>query len=167
MNKAEYYINKLGLTSHVEGGAFKEIYRSNLMIEKTHLPETFHGNRNMSTAIYFLLQHGQFSAFHKIASDEMWHFYDGDTLCIYEITKDGNLIKHLLGNNLEKGESFTCVIKAGSWFGSRCEVENGFSLVGCTVAPGFDFEDFVLAKRELLCEFYPNYSSLISELTYS
>lgn len=167
MNKAEYYINKLDLISHIEGGAFKEIYRSTLMVDQKHLPETFHGNRNISTAIYFLLQHGQFSAFHKIASDEMWHFYDGNTLCIYEITKQGTLIKHLLGKDLEKGESFTCVIKAGSWFGSRCEVENGFSLVGCTVAPGFDFEDFVLAKRELLCNKFPKYSSLISELTYN
>ena len=166
MDKADYYQTKLGLESHVEGGAFKEIYRSPLIIPETVLPKEFKGNRNASTAIYFLLKHGQFSALHKIAADELWHFYDGDALCIYEITSEGELIKHLLGKNLEKGESFTCVIKAGSWFGSRCEVENGFSLVGCTVAPGFDFEDFVLAKREELLKEFPLFSNLIEELTY-
>lgn len=166
MNRADYYIEKLGLTSHVEGGAFKEVYRSEMIIPKDVLNHDFHGDRNASTAIYFLLKHGQFSAFHKIASDEMWHFYDGDTLCIYEITIDGSLIKHLLGKDLEKGESFTCVIKAGSWFGSRCEIKNGFSLVGCTVAPGFDFEDFVLAKREELSVEYSEHVELIEGLTY-
>lgn len=167
MRDAEYYIKKLKLTSHVEGGAFKETYRSEMMIPKPILNSDFNGDRNASTAIYFLLKYGQFSALHKIAADEMWHFYDGDPLCIYEITKEGTLLKHLLGKDLEKGESFQIVIKAGSWFGSRCEVENGFSLVGCTVAPGFDFEDFVLAKQEtLLCE-YPQHKSLIETLTYN
>lgn len=166
MDKAQYYLQKLNLTAHVEGGAFKEIYRSPLVISKNSLPEDFNGNRNVSTAIYFLLRHGQFSAFHKIASDEMWHFYDGNVLCIYEITKNGEFIKHLLGKDLEKGESFTCIIKAGSWFGSRCEVENGFSLVGCTVAPGFDFEDFALAEGEKLTEAFPQHKTLIEELTY-
>ena len=117
--------------------------------------------------IYFLLKEGQFSAFHKIASDEMWHFYDGDPLCIYEITNSGILTKHLLGRDIDNGQSFTCVIKAGSWFGSRCEVKDRFSLVGCTVAPGFDFEDFELAKREELSKEFPDYISLIKELTYS
>lgn len=167
MNKADYYIEKLELSSHVEGGAFKEIYRSSLLISKNNLPAAFKGDRNASTAIYFLLKRGQFSALHKIAADELWHFYDGDALCIYEITQQGELIKHLLGKDLENGESFTCVIKAGSWFGSRCEIETGFSLVGCTVAPGFDFEDFTLAERIQLCEKFPQYKKLIEELTYS
>lgn len=167
MKKADYYIDKLNLISHVEGGSFREIYRSPMLVPKAVLPKEFNGDRNASTSIYFLLKQGQFSAFHKIASDEMWHFYDGDALCIYEITSEGKLIKHLLGKDLEKGESFTCVIKAGSWFGSRCEVENGFSLVGCTVAPGFDFADFVLANREGLSSEYPEYVDLIKELTCS
>ncbi len=165
MKTAEYYINKLNLTSHIEGGAFKETYRSESLIPKEMLNEDFHGDRNVSTAIYFLLKQGQFSAFHRIASDEMWHFYDGDTLCIYEITKQGKLFKHQLGRDIEKGECFQCVIKAGSWFGSRCEVPGGFSLVGCTVAPGFDFNDFELAKLGVLTNEFPQYSQLIEELT--
>lgn len=167
MNKANYYIHQLNLTPHVEGGAFKEIYRASTVIPSAVLSSDFRGDRNASTAIYFLLQYGQFSAFHKIAADELWHFYEGDTLCIYEITTEGKLEKHLLGKDLEKGESFTCLIKAGSWFGSRCEVENGFSLVGCTVAPGFDFEDFVLAEKNQLCYQYPQYKNIIDELTYA
>lgn len=167
MKNADYYIEKLNLTSHIEGGAFKETYRSEMIVPETVLNSDFHGDRNASTAIYFLLKHSQFSALHKIAADEMWHFYDGDALCIYEITNEGKLLKHLLGKDLEKGESFQVVIKAGSWFGSRCEVENGFSLVGCTVAPGFDFEDFVLAKREELLTMYPQHIGLIEELTYN
>lgn len=167
MGNADYYITKLGLESHVEGGAFKEIYRSSVTIPKSVLTENFNGNRVASTAIYFLLKFGQISALHKIASDELWHFYDGDALCVYEITEAGELKKHLLGKDLEKGQSFTCLIKAGSWFGSRCEVENGFSLVGCTVAPGFDFEDFTLAKRGDLLKEFPQFSSLIEELTYN
>jgi len=165
VKKANYYIDKLNLTTHIEGGAFKETYRSRVLIAQKNLPGDFNGDRNASTAIYFLLKHGQFSALHKIASDELWHFYDGDPLCIYEITTDGELKKHLLGKNLENGESFQCVVEAGSWFGSRCEVENGFSLVGCTVAPGFDFEDFTLANRDILSKEFPQHSILIEELT--
>jgi uncharacterized protein len=164
-NTANYYIKKLDLATHVEGGAFKEIYRSEMMLAKNVLSDNHKADRNVSTAIYFLLIEGQFSAFHKIASDEMWHFYDGDPLCIYEITTSGVLIKHVLGRNMEMGESFTCVIKAGSWFGSRCEVKDGFSLVGCTVAPGFDFEDFELAKQQELKTQYPQHITIIEQLT--
>jgi predicted cupin superfamily sugar epimerase len=163
---ADYFINKLGLTKHVEGGSFKETYRSNFEINKQNLPADFKGNRNISTGIYFLLEHGQFSAFHKIASDEMWHFYYGQTLTVYEIEPDGNLITHKLGTNLENGETFQCVIKSGNWFGSRCEVSNGFSLVGCTVSPGFDFADFELANRESLTNRYPHLTELIAQMCY-
>lgn len=163
---AKYYIDKLGLTKHVEGGAFKETYRADLIIQNNPLPPNFKGDKNASTGIYFLLEHGQFSAFHKIASDEMWHFYDGDTLTIYEIESSGALITHKLGRNLEAGETFQCVIKAGNWFGSRCEIVNGFSLVGCTVAPGFDFADFELANKNNLIKDFPHLSNLIEEMTY-
>jgi predicted cupin superfamily sugar epimerase len=166
MNKAEFYISKLNLTRHVEGGSFTETYRSNLILPQLMLGNAFNGNRPASTGIYFLLEYGQFSAFHRIASDEMWHFYDGDTLSIYEIDSKGELHKHLLGRNIEAGEHFQCVIKAGSWFGSRCEKEGSFSLVGCTVAPGFDFADFELAKREELCKTYPQHLQLIETLTH-
>ncbi len=165
-NKVAYYLEKLGLTRHVEGGSFKEVYRSANLIPHEALPAGFAAARPFGTAIYFMLEEGQFSAFHRIASDETWHFYDGATLSIYEINLNGQLIRHQLGRNLEAGEQFQLTIPAGSWFGSRCEVKYGFSLVGCTVAPGFDFADFELANKEALQKAYPQHAVIIDKLTH-
>ena len=162
MKTAAYWIEKLGLTQHIEGGAYKETYRSPLVLN--NLPKDFKGPRNASTAIYFLLQEGEFSALHKIAADEGWHFYEGTSLTVYEIEPDGNLIKHQLGREFENGETFQCTIKAGNWFGSQVE-GGGYALVGCPVAPGFDFEDFELANREELINQLPQHRQIIIELT--
>ncbi|MFT3824454.1 MAG: cupin domain-containing protein [Chitinophagaceae bacterium] len=162
---ADYWINKLQLTSHVEGGAFRETYRSPLITPVTVLPDTFAGDRNSSTAIYFLLKEHQFSAFHRISSDEVWHFYYGDSLMVYEIKADGQLIIHRLGNNPAKEESFQCVVEAGSWFASQVAEGCEYALVGCTVAPGFDFADFELARKEELIALYPQHEALITRLT--
>jgi predicted cupin superfamily sugar epimerase len=121
--------------------------------------------RNCSTSIYFLLQQDQFSAFHRIASDEIWHFYCGGTLIIYEIEQDGSLTEHVLGSDPERGETFQCVIKAGNWFASRPAAGSEYSLTGCTVSPGFDFSDFELANRSELVTTYPFYETLITSLT--
>ena len=165
MHSADYWIHHLQLTSHVEGGAFREWYRSELAAPKNLLPPGFAGNRNFCTAIYFLLKEKQFSAFHKIQSDEIWHFYYGDALEIYEIESNGNLLIHHLGANPEKGETFQCVIQAGNWFASRVAKGGSYSLVGCTVSPGFDFADFELAKRDELIKQFPLHAGLIEELT--
>jgi predicted cupin superfamily sugar epimerase/GNAT superfamily N-acetyltransferase len=162
---AAYYIKKLGLTKHVEGGSYKESYRSPMVLPNAAIGNIFKGDRNASTAIYFLLEHRQYSAMHRIAADEIWHFYEGDPLHIYEIHPGGRLFVHTLGRDIEKGQHHQCIIAAGSWFGSRCEVLGGFSLVGCTVAPGFDIEDFELADREKLSREYPAYEKIIRELT--
>lgn len=159
---AQELIETLKLSKHVEGGAFRETYRSNQVL----YPEGYPGVRAVNTAIYFLLQYGEFSAFHKILSDELWHHYTGDTLHIYEITAEGILKVHKLGKNLTEGEQFQVLIPGGSWFASRCEVAGGFGLAGCTVSPGFDFEDFVLADRASLSEEYPDFKEIIAELTY-
>ncbi len=162
---AAYWIEKLQLIKHAEGGYYRETYRSSLSVNKNVLPDGFHGDRNFSTSIYFLLEEKQFSAFHKIASDELWHFYAGNSLIIYEIETDGSLIVHRLGSNPENGESFQILIKAGNWFGSRLANGNGYALVGCTVSPGFDFEDFELAEKEKLIKEFPQHKELIKQLT--
>ena len=162
---ASYWIQKLQLTAHVEGGAFRETYRSELTIPQQALPLFFQGDRNASTSIYFLLEAGQFSAFHRIASDEVWHFYFGDPLLVYEINHNGRLIVHRLGTNPEQGENFQCVVKAGSWFASAPAPDSEYALVGCTVAPGFDFADFELAPRAMLVGQYPEHAELITRLT--
>src|SRR5579871_1921267 len=115
---ADYWIDKLKLTSHVEGGAFREVYRSELVIPRQSLPLFFQGDRNAATHIYFLLRQGQFSAFHRIAADEGWHFYAGDPLFVHEITHNGRLLTHRLGGDPEKGTTFYSTVTAGSWFAS-------------------------------------------------
>ncbi|MBO9203543.1 MULTISPECIES: cupin domain-containing protein [Niastella] len=167
MNKrtAEYWINKLQLASHIEGGAFREIYRSPILAPLPALPTGFPSDRSFCTSIYFLLQQHQFSAFHKIKSDEVWHFYYGDALIVYEIDQQGQLIEHRLGCDPENNESFQCVIAAGNWFAARLAPGSEYALVGCTVSPGFDFEDFELANQQELIATYPAHKALIQALT--
>ena len=162
---AGYWLEKLQLTRHPEGGAFREVYRSGLMIPRQALPLFFQGDRNASTHIYFLLAKGQFSAFHRIAADELWHFYAGDPLLVYEINHSGRLVVHRLGNNPEKGEQLFAVVGAGSWFASAPAEESEYALVGCTVSPGFDFAEFELADREVLAGQYPEQADLIRRFT--
>jgi predicted cupin superfamily sugar epimerase len=105
---ASEWIKELGLALHIEGGAFKEIYRTELLLPKDSLKPQHSSDRHAMTSIYFLLQHGEFSAFHRIASDEIWHHYDGAPLCIYEISAGGMMEKHLLGKSLAEGEKPGC-----------------------------------------------------------
>ena len=162
---AAYWIEKLGLATHIEGGSYSQTYVAGTVIPQSQLPPAFHGPRPVSTAIYFLLEKGQFSAMHRIASDECWHFYYGDPLVVYDIDPEGRLTEHLLGNNPENNESFQCMVKAGHWFGARIKDNGAYSLVGCTVSPGFDFNDFELAQREALLQQYPQQEAIIRALT--
>ncbi|UII30640.1 cupin domain-containing protein [Fulvivirga ulvae] len=163
MDKVNNYIHTLGLQPHVEGGYYKETYRSEL--ENDYMG--FRGKRSVSTGIYFLLKAGEFSAFHRIKSDEMWHFYDGDPLSVYIITAAGELQVVKLGLDLGKGQQPQAVVPAGCWFASCVEAPGSFTLVGCTVAPGFDFQDFEMASRAHLIAAFPQYGSIITKLTKS
>jgi hypothetical protein len=162
---AQYWIDRLSLSPHPEGGHYRVTYQSALTIVQDALPSAFHGNRSASTAIYFLLAQKDFSAFHRIASDELWHFYAGSALVVYVIDPEGNYSELHLGDVFEAGEVFQAVVKAGCWFASRLKNPAGFALVGCTVAPGFDFADFEMAKRSDLIATYPKHRKLIEELT--
>jgi uncharacterized protein len=162
---ADFWINHLQLNKHIEGGWYDEAYRSDLMLQKEQLPSSFSDKRNISTHIYFLLEKKEFSAFHRIKSDELWHFYAGDPLIIYEIGRDGKMKKHLLGNDPGKGQSLFCVIQGGNWFASKVMDGGEYGLAGCTVAPGFDFNDFELAEKNDLNNAYPQYAELISQMT--
>lgn len=157
-------ISFYGLQAHPEGGYFKETYRSAESIPNDGLPERFNDNRSFSTAIYFLLDGDNFSAFHRIKSDELWHFYSGIALNIYVIDKDGKLEIIRLGNNIQNGEVFQAVVPAGCWFASEPSSKQGSSFVGCTVAPGFDFADFELAEKEPLSKIFPQHASTIHRL---
>lgn len=163
---ANYWIEKLQLEQHIEGGAYRRTYEAALQLPKTILPDTFNGDRPVATAIYFLLQANQFSAMHRIASDELWHFYYGDALEVFEIKKEGNLHIHLLGNKPANGEQFQAMVQAGSWFGSKVKTGGHYALVGCTVSPGFCFDDFELAERQSLTALFPQHKEIITQLTH-
>jgi len=150
------------MLKHPEGGWYKETYRS---VGSMPQPKGFYGERNYSTGIYFLLTNENFSAFHRIKSDEMWHFYDGDGLTIHELNLDGRYTEHQLGLDLEGVEEPQLVVKGKSWFASEVKAGGSWCLVGCTVSPGFDFDDFELAERATLIENFPSSKELITRLT--
>jgi predicted cupin superfamily sugar epimerase len=152
-------VQRLGLLDHPEGGFYKETYRS-LCSMKTEQDTT----RNVCTAIYFLLENDNISLFHRIQSDELWFFHQGEPLEIVFI-KEGVLNTIILGNSFEKGEVPQAMIPAKTWFASGVKNRRGYSLVSCTVAPGFDFADFELASRENLLLEFPHLKEIIQKFT--
>jgi uncharacterized protein len=155
---ADYYIKKLQLQKHPEGGYYRETYRS-----EESLPERFKGDRCFGTSIYFLLKGNEFSAFHKIMSDETWHFYAGTAVTIYMIDERGNYAEQKIGNDLDSGEMYQFTVTANVWFASKVTDENSFCLVGCTVAPGFDFADFQMAEKNKMLEQFPQHKNIIEQ----
>ncbi|MFN2262270.1 MAG: cupin domain-containing protein [Psychroflexus sp.] len=164
MTKAEI-IEQLNLESHPEGGYFKETYRSQLQAENTSLPSYFEGSRHFSTCIYFMLTSDSFSAFHRVQQDEIWHFYIGQTIHLHMISEKGVYSKVKIGNRLDQDEIPQFVVPAKVWFAAEILAPESFALVGCTVSPGFDFQDFELADRKILLEKFPEHKSVISNLT--
>jgi uncharacterized protein len=162
---AQYWIDKLNLIAHPEGGYYCETYRSQLSIAKEALPPEFTGPRLVSTAIYFLLEGENFSGFHRLRSDELWHFHTGGSITVHVIDPDGGHSDIQLGDNPDAGEVFQAVVKAGCWFASRVQDPKTFALAGCTVAPGFDFADFEMGKRSELVTLYPQHRKLIEHWT--
>ena len=165
LTEIEQIVKALDLLPHPEGGFFKETYRSTETINQENLGNQYEGERNCSTGIYFLLTSENFSAFHRIKQDEMWHFYDGAPICIHCISPDGTYSKTLLGRNIASGEKPQFVVKGGDWFAATVPDKDTYSLVGCTVSPGFNFIDFELAKRNELVDLFPEHQEIITTLT--
>ena len=183
---ATHYIQALKLQPHPEGGYFAETYRAAESIPQDALPGRFSGARAFGTAIYFLLESHHISALHRIQADEIWHFYAGRPLEVFVINPDTTLTIIRLGSDPTKGEVFQAVVPAGCWFGSKPTVDTAtvdtaavdtaavdvtaadtnFSLVGCTVAPGFDFADFEMADRATLVAEFPQHRAVIERMTY-
>lgn len=157
-------VRTLGLAPHPEGGFYKETYRAALTLAKDALPGTFAGARAASTAIYYLLRRGDFSALHRIASDEVWHFYAGSALTVHCLSDEGEAHAIRLGARVHEGEAPQAVVRAGTWFGARVEA-GAYALVGCTVSPGFDFADFEMGERAALVARFPAHRALIESLT--
>ena len=142
LNDAKYWIKKLKMAKHPEGGHYREVYRSEEMIPLKGLPARYTGQRAFATSIYFLLKGLEVSQFHRLKSDELWHFYTGSPLTIHIINPSGTYSTINLGPDIRKGQTFQCAIPRNHWFGATVDNTKSFSLVGCTVAPGFDFADF-------------------------
>jgi uncharacterized protein len=154
-------IGRFDLQPHPEGGFFRETYRSAATVSRVGSGEA----RSASTAIYYLLCDGAHSAWHRIKSDEVWHFYAGEPLLVHVLDETGKLTSHRLGNPLtHPGAVFQAVVSAGLWFAAECEDPATFALVGCTVAPGFEFSEFELANIDALRSACPAHAELIARL---
>lgn len=165
MPEAREWIERLGLQRHPEGGWFRETYRSPERIAADALPARFGGERCFGTAIYYLLESGDFSALHRIRQDEGWHFYDGVPLLLHLISPQGEYSVRRLGRNLDAGEEPQAVAPAGWLFAATVASPGGYTLTGCTVAPGFEFADFEMPSRDALCALYPHLRERIEPLT--
>ena len=163
MRNAVFYIDHLQLKPHPEGGYYAETYRSSGVIPASASSQ-FKEDRNYSTAIYYLLEQGDHSAFHRIKSDECWHYYAGDTLLIHMLCTNGECYSIKLGSLLDKEELLQFVVPANTWFAAECAEHTSFVLTGCTVAPGFDFADFEMADKHQLIKDFPSHHEVISRL---
>lgn len=165
MSDAQIWIDGLELRRHPEGGWFRETYRADEGVTRSALPPRFGGDRVFSTAIYFLLEGDDFAALHRIHADEIFHFYDGAALIVHVIDALGNYSTLKVGRDFKNGERPQGIVKARSLFGATVGDRQSYSLVGCTVAPGFDFADFSMPSRDDLCRQFPLHRQVIEKLT--
>jgi predicted cupin superfamily sugar epimerase len=166
MQKAEYWIDRLQLSPHPEGGYYRETYRSSGSYA-FDADTPFKGSRSFATAIYYLLRNGEHSKLHRIHSDELWFFHAGNPLVVHVFGKTGEQASFTLGSSPDEGQVLQEVVPAESWFGAELATpaSGSFALVSCVVAPGFDFRDFDFAQRELLVHQFPDHKQIIERLT--
>ena len=148
-----------------EGGFFRETYRSEVRIPASALPPVYSGPRHAGTAIYFLLTPDTVSLIHRLPGDEIFHFYLGDPVEMLQLHPNGKAYSIIIGSDLERGMQLQVVVPAGVWQGSRLVAGGRFALMGTTMAPGFEFEDFEAGNRAVLLRQFPEYADLIRALT--
>lgn len=144
---------------------FKEIYKSDINVEKNILSSCFSGKRSLVTSIYYMLTKNEVSRFHKLKSDEIWQFLDGSSLLLYILDNKGNLQTITLGNDILHHEQPVLIIHHSTWFAAEVKDKNTYSLVSCTVSPGFEYDDLEFAQRDKLLKQYPSHQELIKRLT--
>jgi len=148
-----------------EGGYYVETYRSKGEIAGNALPKRYKGGKPFGTAILYLLTNESFSALHRLCSDEIYHFYLGAAVTMLHLYPDGSSKIFTLGSEIQKGHWVQLVVPKYTWQGSLVEKPGGFALMGATVSPGFSFEDFEPASRDILLEQYPDREEVILRLT--
>jgi predicted cupin superfamily sugar epimerase len=168
MPTAEELITLLNLQPHPkEGGYFRETYRSDDRLAAASLPARYGGDRAAGTAIYYLLTPTAISALHRLASDEVFHFYLGDPVRMLQLGPDEATREIILGPDLLAGQQPQVVVPRGFWQGSILEPGGRFALLGCTVAPGFEYADYEHGDRTTLTAQFPRHAELIRRLTLS
>ena len=149
-----------------EGGFYRETYRSSdKKIPADMLPERYSSDKHIATAIYYLLTPETFSAIHRLISDEIFHFYLGDPVTMLQLHPDGSGETITLGPDIEAGQRLQCVVPQGVWQGMHLNTGGSFALMGTTVSPAFDFDDYQPARREDLIQKYPDFAEIIERLT--
>lgn len=162
----EYLIEKLHLKPlEREGGYYKETYKSEKILKGKCLDARYSGSRNIASAIYYLLTPDTKSAIHRLKTDEIFHFYAGDPVLMLLIHPDKRVERKILGNRIDRGESPQIIVPANAWQGSLLMDGGKFALMGTTMAPGFDFDDYEDGKRQELINNYPEEKELIKRLT--
>jgi predicted cupin superfamily sugar epimerase len=149
----------------VEGGLFAEAYRSQHKLAGNALPSAYSGERASATAIYYMLTPDTFSAMHRLKGDEIFHFYLGDPVEMLMLKPDRTAEAVLLGQDIIAGMRLQHVVPGGTWQGSRLAPGGKYALMGTTMAPGFDSQDYEAGKRDELIALYPKYAPLIGFLT--
>ncbi len=167
MMNAEHLIKELSLEKHPEGGYFRETYRADENLPEQFLSPRYGSDRSISTCIYFLLTKDSFSGLHRIASDEIFHFYAGDPVEMVRLFPSGEGERLALGADIEQGQLPQVAVERGTWQGARVAGAGEWALLGCTVAPGFDFADFEMGEREALLNAYPEWRDVIVGFTRS
>jgi len=168
MNTAAEVIAHLNLKPHpAEGGYYIETYRSNGTIPANALGRSYSGERAYGTAIYYLLTPETFSAIHRLPGDEIFHFYMGDPVEMLHLEPDGTGRKVILGTDLQRKMRPQIVVRGRVWQGSRLLPGGRFALLGTTMAPGFDFADYVPGRRAELIAQYPKFEDAIVALTHA
>jgi len=163
---ASYWIRQLGLSHHPGGGYYKVTFRSSAAEESNESQNFQTGGMVFSwNTIYYLLDHEEFSPFHRIKADEIWHFYLGSPITIYSINPEGMLFEKKLGQNPANRELFQAHMIAGHWFAASVENEDSYALVGCTIAPGINFSQFEIGRRNGLISRFPRHKDLIMRFT--
>lgn len=162
---AAAWIGALGLVPHPEGGFFRETWRAPEAVGQEGLPPRFPGPRALGTAIIYLLRAGDHSRLHRLHADEVWHLYDGGPLHLHVLEPGAGYRRLALGRDIVRGESPQCVVPHGAWFGAEPAEGVAFVLAGCTVTPGFEYEDFELGERTALLTAFPAHHALVERLT--
>jgi predicted cupin superfamily sugar epimerase len=161
-------VDKLGLIPHpVEGGYFREVYRSAEGTLHASLPMRFNGDRDFATSIYYVIPPGQISSLHLMFADETWHFYLGSPIKLVEISPTGEVTETIMGPDIAAGQVPQHTVMHGNWLGAWNLEESLYSLVGCTVAPGMELHDYQHGERDDLLKLFPQHKDLIMRLTWA